>query len=91
MLWIVTYDIPVTKRRTKVATLLSGYGKRVQFSVFECDLEQKQFHELKDRLQRLCQATEDSVRFYPIAGGMRSSIITWGGDPPLEQPSYYSV
>ncbi len=34
MLYLITYD----RRRDDVATLLSGYGPRVQLSVFECEL-----------------------------------------------------
>jgi CRISPR-associated protein Cas2 len=33
----VTYDIADDRRREDVATLLSGYGPRVQLSVFECE------------------------------------------------------
>ncbi|MFE4108590.1 CRISPR-associated endonuclease Cas2, partial [Almyronema epifaneia] len=36
MLVLVVYDIPDDKRRTKLATFLEGYGRRVQYSVFEC-------------------------------------------------------
>ena len=38
MRYVVTYDIADDRRREDVATLLSGYGPRVQLSVFECDL-----------------------------------------------------
>jgi len=40
MLVLVTYDISDNKRRTKLATFLEGYGRRVQKSVFECFLTQ---------------------------------------------------
>ncbi|NEP62230.1 MAG: CRISPR-associated endonuclease Cas2 [Symploca sp. SIO2G7] len=38
MLVLVVYDIPDNKRRTKLAKFLEGYGRRVQYSVFECFL-----------------------------------------------------
>jgi CRISPR-associated protein Cas2 len=41
MLVLVTYDISDNKRRTKLATFLEGYGRRVQKSVFECWLTDK--------------------------------------------------
>ncbi|MGB3512406.1 MAG: CRISPR-associated endonuclease Cas2 [Microcoleaceae cyanobacterium] len=33
---IVVYDIPDDKRRTKLSNFLEDYGRRVEFSVFEC-------------------------------------------------------
>jgi CRISPR-associated protein Cas2 len=32
MLVVVTYDVPDDKRRLKLAKLLEGYGRRVQYS-----------------------------------------------------------
>ena len=45
MLVLVVYDIPDDKRRTKLATFLEGYGRRVQYSVFECFMD---LQEMKD-------------------------------------------
>jgi CRISPR-associated endonuclease Cas2 len=36
--YLITYDIADDNRREDVAIVLSGYGPRVQLSVFECDL-----------------------------------------------------
>ena len=38
-LWLVCYDIPDDKRRTKLAKLIEQHCQRVQYSVFECPLE----------------------------------------------------
>jgi CRISPR-associated protein Cas2 len=38
MRYLITYDIADDRRREDVATVLSGYGPRVQLSVFECDI-----------------------------------------------------
>nr|WP_287128206.1 CRISPR-associated endonuclease Cas2 [Candidatus Cyanaurora vandensis] len=89
MLWIIAYDIPLTKRRTKIAELLEGYGQRVQYSVFECDIEEQKFKELRERLQKLCKLPEDSVRFYPV--NLRSTVVVWGGEPPLEARTHYTI
>jgi len=37
---VVSYDIVDDKRRTKLAKKLCDFGKRVQYSVFECDLDE---------------------------------------------------
>jgi CRISPR-associated protein Cas2 len=39
MRYIVAYDISDDSQRLKVASLLAGYGVRIQQSVFDCRLE----------------------------------------------------
>ena len=40
-LLLITYDVADDLRRERLATLLSGYGPRVQLSVFECMVRSK--------------------------------------------------
>ncbi len=63
---VVAYDIPDDRRRNKVMKLLEGYGNRVQYSVFECELRPADLDELKARMRRLIHKEEDDVRFYPL-------------------------
>ncbi|QPC80920.1 CRISPR-associated endonuclease Cas2 [Phototrophicus methaneseepsis] len=66
MLWIVSYDIPNDKRRRKVAKVMEGFGRRAQYSVFECDLTLAKMAQLTKSLKRLINNEEDDVRFYPL-------------------------
>ncbi|MBA9007283.1 CRISPR-associated endonuclease Cas2 [Thermomonospora cellulosilytica] len=67
MRYLITYDIADDARRDDIATLLSGYGPRVQLSVFECDLpSRREATELRKRLRTLIDPTEDQIRFYPL-------------------------
>jgi len=66
MFWIVSYDIPNDKRRRKVAKILEGYGRRAQYSVFECEINSEQGEKLERALQRVIDAEEDDIRFYPM-------------------------
>ena len=47
MLIAVAYDIPDDRRRTKLSEHLENFGRRVQLSVFECLLEEKQVERMK--------------------------------------------
>lgn len=85
LLYLVTYDIPCNKRRLKVAHLLEGYGRRVQFSVFECVLPALKYRELRERLQRHIKP-EDSIRFYPLSAHTLGQVEVWGGAPVLKPP-----
>ncbi|BAZ29225.1 hypothetical protein NIES4074_16640 [Cylindrospermum sp. NIES-4074] len=43
MFIVVSYDISEDKRRTKIHSVLKGYGQWMQYSVFECDLTPTQY------------------------------------------------
>ena len=43
---VVSYDVSDDRRRRKVAKIMEGYGYRVQYSVFECDLDADQMRTL---------------------------------------------
>jgi CRISPR-associated protein Cas2 len=67
MLYLITYDISEDGRRVDVATLLSGYGPRVQLSVFECELRsRREATALRAKLRDLIDPVEDQVRIYPL-------------------------
>jgi CRISPR-associated protein Cas2 len=54
------------KRRKKISDELEAYGYRVNFSVFECELNQTKLKKLKSKLEELINKKEDSLRFYHI-------------------------
>lgn len=60
---LLTYDIVNTKNRTKIATLLEGFGLRVNYSVFELDIKKKSLDKLLQNIKNMCDK-DDSVRVY---------------------------
>lgn len=82
MLYVVAYDIPDDKRRTKVHRLLCGYGAWTQFSLFECWLTRRQLLELQAKLGRLLNEARDRVRLYPLCGACQGKVLTVGGARP---------
>ena len=62
MLIIVSYDIVDDKRRTKLAKKLCDFGKRVQYSVFECDLSKEQLKDMTQKALKQINLEEDSLR-----------------------------
>lgn len=91
MLVVVVYDIPDDKRRTKLSNFLEGYGRRVQFSVFECFLSLEEMRELYQKVQRLVKPDEDNVRFYWISEEAVSRVLTIGAQGPEPPPKYYVI
>ena len=62
----MSYDIPDDKRRTRVHAMLKNYRTRVQYSVFECQLEPTGLAELQSRLAKVIEPHEDHLRYYRL-------------------------
>ncbi len=68
---LITYDVATStdggqKRLRRVAKICLDYGQRVQFSVFECQINPAQYVELKNRLGQEIDPDTDSLRFYNL-------------------------
>ena len=75
---IISYDIIDDKRRTKLAKKLCDFGKRVQYSVFEADLTQKQIKQMLNKILPLINKEEDSLRIYKLCADCASQIESYG-------------
>ena len=75
---IISYDIIDDKRRTKLAKKLCDFGKRVQYSVFEADLTQKQIKQMLNKILPLINKEEDSLRIYKLCADCVSQIESYG-------------
>jgi CRISPR-associated protein Cas2 len=91
MFTLISYDIVEDKRRTKVMKYLLGYGARVQYSVFECDLTDQQFAKVQHDLARLVDRQTDSVRCYQLDVGAVKQIKIIGVGQVTILPPYYLV
>jgi len=65
---VASYDISDPKRLGKVARAMKGYGERVLKSIFECNLDQEKFAEMKSKIDEIIEPIEDSVRYYILCG-----------------------
>ncbi len=59
--YLITYDISDDKRRNGVFKSLRNRGDHVQFSVFLCELNPKEYALLKGQLQEFVHQKEDQV------------------------------
>lgn len=84
-IWVIAYDTPSNRRRRKLAKLLEGHGVRVQWSVFECALRGDQLQRLRQRLERLIVAEQDSVRFWPVPQRSCAQAIQLGRRVPTPE------
>lgn len=89
MLYLVSYDIPDTPRRTKVAKILDDFGDRVQYSVFECLLDGALLEKMVSRLQKVVNESEDSIRVYALCGNCERAIRIIGQGEVTREEKYY--
>jgi len=81
----VAYDVSDDRRRLKVAQVLQGYLVRVQKSVFEGHLSERQLRRLQSRLARIVEPREDSVRIYRLCSGCRRLSLVLCGPALTEE------
>jgi CRISPR-associated protein Cas2 len=64
--YLIAFDISNDKIRRRVVKLLESNTTRVQKSVFESWLTDKQYIELKHQIDNLIDYSTDSVRYYNL-------------------------
>jgi CRISPR-associated protein Cas2 len=92
MRYVITYDIADDQRREDVATLLSGYGPRVQVSVFGCDLRSRRdAGSLRAKLRELTGPAGDQVRLYPLDERTARQVAVIGARTIEERQDFWIV
>ncbi len=84
--YLVAYDIADNSRRLRVATKLSSYGDRVQFSVFVVDGRPAKIVRLRMALLRLIDPEIDSVLICdlgPVSGDLGHRFDVMGRRRPI--------
>ncbi|MCI5132186.1 MAG: CRISPR-associated endonuclease Cas2, partial [Candidatus Electrothrix sp. EH2] len=74
--------------RYRVAKILGNYGTRVQYSVFECKLREREKNRLREQLLALLEQG-DSLRWYPLCAWCRKRIARQGCRKETKFEDYY--
>ena len=64
--YLVSYDIANAKRLRRVAQTLESYGTRLQYSVFECPLDDLRLAQARAALAEIINAEHDQVLFVSL-------------------------
>lgn len=86
MMVLVSYDVSTMdaagkNRLRKVAKECQNHGQRVQNSVFEINLDYSTFLKTKDRLLKLIDEKQDSLRFYYLGNNWEHRVEHIGAKP----------
>lgn len=93
MMIVVLYDIAVdsgkdAKRLQKVAKICLRWGTRIQNSVFECEVNDAQYRELKKELAQAIDSNRDSIRYYRLGNAWQGRIEQTGISAPATEKEY---
>ena len=91
MLTLVAYDICEAKRLAKVARVCEDYGVRVQYSVFECRLDEDEFTDFWLKLLDIIKESEDRLVAYKIDARSAKETLTAGAMVCSERGVCYLV
>ncbi len=83
MLVLVSYDVATIerdgeRRLRRIAKHCLDFGQRVQYSVFECNVDPGQWEKLKARLLSTYYPEEDSLRFYYLGSNWKRRVEHFG-------------
>ncbi|MEO0810467.1 MAG: CRISPR-associated endonuclease Cas2 [Pseudomonadota bacterium] len=89
MMVLVTYDVSTEsdggkRRLRRVARACRDYGQRVQYSVFECEVDPALWVKLKDRLIKEIDPATDSLRFYYLGANWKPRVEHVGAKSALD-------
>jgi len=82
---LVAYDVNTEtregrRRLRRVAMTCKDFGQRVQYSVFECRVNETQLESLRARLLDIIDDEEDSLRIYRLCPPRKKNIESYGQD-----------
>jgi CRISPR-associated protein Cas2 len=89
MLVLVTYDVATATnkgatRLRAVAKACRDFGQRVQYSVFEIEVDPAQWIRLKTRLEGIIDPATDSLRYYYLGAKWHRKVEHVGAKPAAD-------
>jgi CRISPR-associated protein Cas2 len=77
--YLVAYDIRDDRRLRSIASCMEGFGTRIQYSVFVCDLSDRERVLMRGDVEQLMKMSEDSVMVVDVgAAGDTSRFLFLG-------------
>ncbi|ALU45906.1 CRISPR-associated endonuclease Cas2 [Pseudoalteromonas rubra] len=89
MMVLVTYDVSFEsedgqKRLRNLAKVCLDHGVRVQYSVFECEVDPAQWVSFKAKLLKIYDPQVDSLRFYKLGKNWHNKVEHHGAKAAID-------
>ena len=88
MYYAVAYDIADDRRRRWVSKTLEDFGRRIQFSLFVCQTNRRQFLLLHYKLQQHIDKKEDTIVFLHLCRPCQQKIEYLGVEKNVDTYDY---
>ena len=88
MFYIVLYDISDDRKRNRVSKIILDFGSRVQYSVFECNLDDDLLKKMTSRISKVV-SEDDSIRIYALCAKCKASVKIFGSGKLTEDEEVY--
>lgn len=75
---IVAYDIADPKRLQRIAKVMKDYGVRVQQSIFEVEVTEMSFREMRRRAELNLEPSVDGVKYFPLCERCSDTLVSIG-------------
>lgn len=83
MYYLIAYDIADARRLQRIAKVMEDFGRRVQLSVFEAELEDRELARLRARVAKHLDPEMDGVKYFPLCERCLDHVSCHGvGDDP---------
>lgn len=88
---VIAYDISADDDRARVAAILSGWGDRIQRSVFACTVDPTELAELMHRIQTNINPRTDAVHVLRQCEPCHGAMHILGQAEGFDRPLYWVV
>lgn len=88
---VVAYDVPDDRRRTRLHRVLLNFGTPVQYSVFECLVDERELRRLKQSVAKVLRPRLDHVRYYYLCAACQGRIEATGGREEAREEDVWVV
>lgn len=87
MRFLLCYDIEEDRQRTRLVKILEEYGERIQYSVFEFNITQGLFIEMRHKIKKtgILKKKNISISIYPLCEACYKKIERHGVNRLLDE------
>ena len=91
MLYAISYDVSDDGRRRRLMEALKDCGRRVQYSVFECNLDERAMKELLEKVDHELDPATDSCRMYRVCEACAGEVRIIGRGDRYSEPGFVII
>ncbi len=89
--YAICFDVKNKRRLRRVSLELENFGHRVQYSLFECLLDDNDLQTLKQRLAQLIDPDQDHVSYYRLCPKDVPAIRLDGSGEVTTEPDFHMI